>query len=130
MPVAEVPHKLWLLDMMNGALAAEGCGVSIAQAVCPAALLFNHSCSPNVTRSTEGHRLVFRGSRPIEEGAALWIMYGEVANNELQRATTSGSGSLGSTILLTANANDVLRRLVPPKECSLDTSDSNNEQLR
>ena len=92
-------------------------------------MLFNHSCSPNVTRSTEGHRL-FRASRPIEEGAALWIMYGELANNELQRATTSGSGILGSTILLTANANDVLRRLVPPKESSLDTSDSNNEQLR
>ena len=58
---------------------AEGRGVSIAQAVYPAASFFNHSCSPNVVRSTQGRTLVLRASRDVEEGEALSIMYGELA---------------------------------------------------
>jgi hypothetical protein len=67
---------------------AKGRGVSVAQAVYPAASFFNHSCSPNITRSTEGPRLVLRAARAIEEGEALCIMYGELAMkgyNERQR---------------------------------------------
>ena len=59
---------------------AKGRGVSVAQAVYPAASFFNHSCSPNITRATEGRRLVLRASRPIEKGGALCIMYGELAH--------------------------------------------------